>query len=157
MAKIVWHALRLAMGFVFFWAFIDKLLGLGFATTADKAWINGGSPTFAYLKFASKGPFSQCFQAIAGNGFVDWLFMMGLLLVGLALLLGMGVFVAGYSGALMMILMYASAMPPMNNPIIDQHVIYLILLIGIAHFAQGHMLGKWWSKTKLVKKYPFLK
>ena len=49
-------ALRLSIGWVFFWAFLDKLLALGFATgrnpvtgVVDRfsaaAWINGGSPT----------------------------------------------------------------------------------------------------------------
>ena len=37
--------LRLIIGWVFFWAFIDKVFGLGFATTAEKAWLAGVSPT----------------------------------------------------------------------------------------------------------------
>ena len=35
-------ALRIATGLVFLWAFLDKLLGLGYATPTDRAWINGG-------------------------------------------------------------------------------------------------------------------
>ena len=42
---LVWAALRLAMGWTFFWAFADKLFGLGYATGAGKGWIDGGSPT----------------------------------------------------------------------------------------------------------------
>ena len=33
---LVWAALRLAMGWTFFWAFADKLFGLGYATEAGK-------------------------------------------------------------------------------------------------------------------------
>ena len=36
--------LRIALGWVFLWAFLDKLFGLGFATAAENAWINGGCP-----------------------------------------------------------------------------------------------------------------
>jgi len=147
------------MGWIFFWAFIDKLFGLGFASTPEKAWIAGGSPTFGFLKFASKGPLAEFYQGLAGNPVVDWLFMSGLLLVGLALLFGIGVRIAGYSGALLMILIYsAGSLPPKNNPFLDHHIIYTILLVGFALTKSGNCLGfgKRWSETKLVKKYPFL-
>ena len=49
--KIVFIALRLVMGFIFLWAFFDKVFGLGFATTTDKAWIYGMSPTTGFLSF----------------------------------------------------------------------------------------------------------
>src|SRR6266511_711287 len=40
---------RVAVGFVFLWAFLDKTFGLGYATPSAKAWINGGSPTKGFL------------------------------------------------------------------------------------------------------------
>jgi hypothetical protein len=42
-------AARIALGWTFLWAFTDKLLGLGFATEPQNAWIRGGSPTFGFL------------------------------------------------------------------------------------------------------------
>ena len=96
-----WGVLRLGMGWIFFWAFIDKLFGLGFATASGDAWLAGGSPTFGFLNFGAKGPFVEFYNAIAGNVFVDWMFMIGLLAVGLPLLLGIGVKLAGYTGTLM--------------------------------------------------------
>jgi thiosulfate dehydrogenase [quinone] large subunit len=70
--QIALGILRLAVGFIFLWAFFDKLLGLGFSTCFDpqtktinyfcnQAWIKGGSPTFGFLKFATKGPFAGIF------------------------------------------------------------------------------------------------
>ena len=154
-----WGLLRIALGWIFFWSFIDKLLGLGFASAPEKAWIAGGSPTFGFLKFVSRGPVAEIYQGLAGNPVVDCLYMSGLLLIGLSLMFGVGVRVAGYSGAIMMILIYSAGfLPPKNNPFLDHHIIYTILLVGFALTKSGHCLGfgKRWSETKLVKKYPFL-
>lgn len=75
------------MAFIFLWAFVDKTFGLGFTTLAEKSWINGGSPTTGFLTFATKGPMAEFFKGLAGMAVVDWLFMLGLLFVGLTLLL----------------------------------------------------------------------
>jgi thiosulfate dehydrogenase [quinone] large subunit len=154
--RYIWAALRIGMGWLLLWPFLDKLFGLGFATASKDAWIAGGSPTFGYLKFATSGPFASLFQSLAGNPAVDWLFMLGLLFVGLALLLGIGVNIAGYSGAVMMLLLWLSRLPPENNPVLDEHIVYTIVLIGLARVKAGQWvgLGKWWSER--VKGYPFL-
>lgn len=157
--KYLWAILRLGLGWIMFWAFLDKLFGFGFATPPAKAWLGGGSPTLGFLKASSKGPLAPLFQAIAGHPAVDWLFMMGLLLIGLALILGIGVRIAGYSGALMMMLMYAAAfIPPANNPILDDHFIYAIIFLGFTIARPGNTwgLGQWWTGTALVKKFPIL-
>ena len=153
--QIIWLALRFSMAFIMLWAFFDKLLGLNFSTPPDKSWLHGVSPTYGFLKF---GVQNQFFQKFAGSGLVDWLFMMGLLLIGLALLLGIGVRIAGISGALMMFLMWASLFPPKNNPIIDEHIIYIIIFIGLTMIPVGNVmgLGDWWSHTIIVKKFPIL-
>lgn len=154
--RYIWAVLRIGMGWIFLWAFLDKLFGLGFATARENAWLAGGSPTTGYLNFATSGPFTSLFQNLAGNPVIDWLFMLGLLLLGLALILGIGVKVAGYSGALLMFLMWLSHLPPENNPVLDEHIIYLIILIGLARVKAGQVvgLGKWWSER--VTNYAFL-
>lgn len=157
--KYFWAALRLSLGWIMFWAFLDKLFGLGFATLPAKAWLWGGSPTLGFLKASSRGPLAYFFQAIAGHPAVDWLFMMGLLLIGLALILGIGVRIAGYAGALMMLLMYAAAfIPPVNNPILDEHMIYAVIFLGLTVVGAGRTwgLGRRWADTALVKRFPFL-
>lgn len=147
------------MGWIFLWAFLDKLFGLGFSTEADKAWIAGGSPTKGFLTFATKGPLAEFYQSIAGHPFVDCLFMTGLLLVGVSLLLGIMVKIAGYSGALMMVLMYtASALPPETNPILDSHIIYSLILVGFSVSSPGDYLGLGtkWKQSQFVQKYKLL-
>jgi|SRR3989344_1059057 len=159
-SKHILAILRIGMGWILLWAFLDKLFGLGFSTNPDKAWILGGSPTYGFLKFASIGPFASFYQSIAGNPVVDWLFMLGLLFVGLALISGIGVKIAGYSGALIFLLMYtAGFIPPKNNPFLDEHIIYIIIMIGIAITESGQTLGlgKWWASIRFIKRHQFLK
>ena len=151
--------LRIAFGWIFLWAFIDKTWGLGYATTPEKAWLEGMSPTEGFLTHATQGPFAELFQSLAGNVVVDWLFMLGLLGIGVALILGIGLRIAGWSGALLMLLMWLAVLPPANNPIVDDHIIYMLLLILVAlKPAVGeHLgLGSWWKNTSLVKKFGWL-
>ena len=132
MQKIVLIALRLAMSFIFLWAFFDKLLGLGFATTAEKAWINGGSPTTGFLSFGVKGPFAEIFHSLAGVAVVDWLFMLGLLFIGVTLLLNKYVVWGSLAGVVMMSLMWLALLFPENNPIIDEHIVYALVFALLA-------------------------
>ena len=125
----------------------------------ESAWINGGSPTSGFLQFGTKGPFSDFYQSLAGNAFVDWIFMIGLLGVGVALLAGIGVRIAALAGALMLVMMWTAYLSPDNHPVLDDHLVYAAVLAGIAVTGAGTKwgFGKWWSESSLVRKYPFLK
>lgn len=152
-------ATRILLGWTFLWAFLDKLFGLGFATAAESAWLSGGSPTTGFLKFATKGPFADLFSSLAGSAWVDWLFMIGLLALGVALILGIAMKMATCAGALLMALMYAAGfIPPEHNPFVDEHVIYAVVLVLLYHQNAGSYWGlqTTWSKTSLVKRFPWL-
>lgn len=151
--------LRISMGWIFLWAFLDKLLGLGFATKATNAWLAGGSPTSGFLKFATSGPLKTTFEGLSGAAWVDWLFMISLLLLGVALILGIGLRVVSYTGSLLLFLMWLALFPTENNPFLDDHIIYILVLWTLSYSNAGDFwgLGKWWSKTSLVKNYPILK
>lgn len=159
MSKFYLALLRISIGSIFLWAFFDKFLGLGFATVVGKAWIMGGSPTMGYLKNATHGPFAEIFKSMAGNPIVDVLFMFGLFGVGIAFVLGIALRFAAICGALMMALMYMSAFPPANNPLIDDHVIYAIVLLVLAELKSGDTLGfgKMWSKGTIANSFPILR
>ena len=152
----IWVILRLGMAWLFIWPFFDKVFGLGFATTPENAWINGASPTYGFLAMAAKGPFASLYNSIAGNVLIDWLFMIGLICIGVALLFGVGRKLAGYSGALMVFLMWTAVLPPEHNPFLDDHIIYPLILIILAHVKTRFSLTEWWSKQKIVKKYKWL-
>lgn len=166
----IWGTFRVFLGSIFLWAFFDKLFSLGFSTGrmenggidffGPDAWINGGSPTAGFLEFGTKGPFASFFQGLAGNAWVDWAFMLGLFFIGTALILGIGTRLAAIGGVTLLMSMYlASAIWPEHHPVVDDHVMYSIGLIGLAYVGAGRYLGfgKRWEKVGFVKRHPILK
>lgn len=157
--KIVVAILRYVMALQFLWPFFDKLLGLGHTTTPEKAWIRGGSPTVSFLTKSSTGPFQTIFNAIGGKGVTDWLFMLGLLLIGMALILGIGMKIGTISGSILMFFLWASVLPKPGNIFqIDVHVVNILVLLILLFLKAGQVagLGKWWTGTKLVKRLSWL-
>ena len=150
---------RIGLGWILLWAFLDKTFGLTFSTSSEQAWLNGGSPTEGFLQFGTSGPFADWFASMAGLEAVDWLFMLGLGLIGLALILGIGIKVAVATGTLLFLMMWMANLPPQNNPLISDHVIYVIALWAILYSnnEQKLGLGRWWSEQELVKKLPILR
>ena len=156
-ARYALAILRIMFGFYFLWAFLDKTFGLGYATPAAKAWIVGGSPTKGFLS-GVEGPFAGFYNAIAGNAFVNILFMVGLLGIGLALTLGIGMRIAAVTGALLYVLMWTAALPMTTNPILDDHLTGAMTLIVLALTAAGTTwgLGTWWAKQPVVQSHRWL-
>ncbi len=155
----IWQILRFYFSFLLLWAFFDKLFGLGIATKSENSWLNGTSPTSGFLQNAPDGIFASMFNSLSGNPVVDILFMAGLFLVGTCLLLGIGMRIACYSGTLMMLLIYLSLFPPENNPIVDEHIVYIIVFLGLSLRMKSQKFGisEKWSNIKLIKRYPILK
>jgi thiosulfate dehydrogenase (quinone) large subunit len=161
--------LRLALGFEFLWAFLDKTFGLGYATASKDAWINGGSPTKGFLAGANVGPFQGFFRSMSGIAAIDWLFMIGLLGIGLALILGVAIRPAAFSGALLLLMMWAAVWTPAKiaggqpsgstNPIVDDHIIGifgLIVLAGLATWGVSY-LGRKWALLRVIQTHPWLR
>jgi len=159
--KVAWYTLaisRIMVGFVFLWAFFDKLFGLQFATMPDKAWLAGGSPTTGFLKMgvnpdSSLAPF---FNGLAGQAWVDWLFMVGLLGIGLALVLGIGLRIAAATGTTLLVLLWLAQFPLENNPLIDDHLVYAAVIITAAAARREWSIAGWWINLGFVKKNKWL-
>lgn len=161
--------LRLVIGFEFLWAFLDKTFGFGWSTSSTHAWIHGGSPTTGFLSGVQAGPFQGFFNGIAGVTFVDWLFMLGLLGVGLALILGAPLRLAALSGATMLLMMYAASWPfakiaggqPTGsvNPLVDDHIVSIVALVIIGAFAAWSMgpISRRWSALATVRSHSWLR
>jgi thiosulfate dehydrogenase [quinone] large subunit len=158
--------IRVGTGFVFLWAFLDKTFGFGYSTPSSKAWIHGGSPTKGFLSSVNAGPFQSWFNAWAGHTWADYLFMIGLAGIGVALILGIGVRFAALCGTLMVAFMWFAVFPPAKtgaggvatgstNPIVDEHVMDAFALLAIAVFGAGSRfgLGAWWSELPFVSRH----
>lgn len=144
----VFAGLRLLTGFIFLWAFLDKTFGFGYATQSGNGWIDGGSPTKGFLSGVAAGPMESTFHDWAGDAWADWLFMLGLLGIGVALILGIGLRLAAIAGTLMVALMWIAEWPPAKhlsdgspsmstNPFAEYHVVYAVVLIALAAVGAG--------------------
>ena len=161
--------LRICFGLTFLWAFVDKMFALGFHTGYDQAgnldrfgdaaWINGGSPTEGFLAFGADGPFKDFYNNIAGAAWADWLFMLGLLGIGIALTFGAGMRLGVVTGAVLYVLMWSVVLPPLNNPVLDEHLLGALTLVvlGMFHAENTWGLGRWWSRTTLARRFPVLR
>jgi thiosulfate dehydrogenase (quinone) large subunit len=152
-------AIRLSLGWIFLWAFLDKLFGLGHETKSAAAWIHGGNPTLGFLKMGAKGPFASFYHSIAGATWTNWLFMLGLAGIGIALIAGVAMRITAGAGVLMLVMMWSVVLPPENNPFMDDHIVYALVLILLAAIGAGRFvgLGGAWQRLSIVKRYPFLK
>jgi thiosulfate dehydrogenase [quinone] large subunit len=142
--RYVLAGLRLALGWIFLWAFLDKAFGLGRSTPSANAWFS---------------PFEGFYHSIAGAGWADFLFMLGLAAVGVALIAGVGLRIAAVAGGVLLVMMWTAVLPPATNPFMDDHLIYAGLLALLALTAAGDTLGLggWWSRQPLVQRLPWLR
>ena len=161
--------LRISLGFVFLWAFLDKTFGLGFSTPSAKAWINGGSPTKGFLSSVEVGPFQSLFHTMAGTWYANGLFMLSMLAIGVALIAGIGLRIAAGAGVLVMALMWLAEFPldrttadgkpsGSSNPVTDYHFIYGVSSVVLALTYAGHTwgLGRRWALLPFVQKHRWL-
>lgn len=159
-------ALRFVTGFVFLWAFLDKLFGFGYSTPSAGSWINGGSPTKGFLSHVAVGPFASTFNDIAGKPWADWLFMIGLAGIGIAVILGVALRPAAVAGTVLLVLMWvaewplakhtSAGVPSMStNPIVDYHVVYAATLITIAYLGSRYrsFAGAKWLQVPYVQRH----
>lgn len=139
------------MGWVFFYAGISKLLN---PTWSAAGYLNSAQSfkaVFAWFATPSVLPV------------VNFLNEWGLLLIGLSLLLGIFVRLSSVFGVALMALYY---IPALNFPyagktgfLVDEHVIYTIVLLALANLRAGRAWGleEWCSKLKICARYPALR
>lgn len=164
---LAWTALRLLLGWSFLWGFLDKMFGLGFATCrasdsssidffCEASMIQGGSPTYGYLNFATDGSHTgDLFSWMAPTApdainLADIGFMAVLLLGGLGLMLGIAIRTSAVGGALLMLFMFlAGDVWPTNNPVNSSHVIEMVAFLGIAAANPTRWSLNSWAKRNL--------
>jgi thiosulfate dehydrogenase [quinone] large subunit len=155
--------LRIATGFIFLWAFLDKTFGLGYSTPRAAAWINGGTPSQGFLKSpAVVGPFKSFFATIASPT-TDILFMLGMLAIGVAVILGIGLRISAVAGTIILLFMYLAEWSfgpnaASTNPVVDYHIIFALSLIVVAVLSAGDSwgLGRSWKRLPVVAHHRWL-
>ena len=134
--------MRLALGWLFFYAGLTKIL--------DPQWSAGG-----YLKSAKTlAGFYQWLANPALLPLVNFINEWGLTLLGAALILGLSIKWASYILAGFMLLYY---LPALNFPIVgehsflvDEHIIYILALLLLAKLSNKSdwSITKLWAKKK---------
>ena len=155
--------LRIATGFIFLWAFLDKTFGLGYSTLPANAWIRGGTPSQGFLNSpAVIGPFKPFFAAIASPT-TDVLFMIGMLAIGVAVILGIGLRISAVTGTVILLFMYLAEWSfgpnaASTNPLVDYHIIFALSLIVVAVLSAGDGwgLGVAWKRLPVVQNHRWL-
>lgn len=145
--------LRIVMGWTMLWAGIDKL----------REGLDGLQPKWSaqgYLQFAihEDNPFRDMFIDMAGSGTVDFLVVWGLTLTGIGLLLGLFLRLSAFFCAVMMTMFWLSAWQGWfkleHGWVVDDHLVYVVLLFGLGAFGAGRILGldKRIEKSAFVQK-----
>jgi thiosulfate dehydrogenase (quinone) large subunit len=165
-AEVAIAALRIGTGFMFLWAFLDKTFGWHYMTQPAKAWIHGGSPAKGFLSSVAAGPLTSTFHHMAGQAWADWMFMLALLGIGVALMLGIGLRAAAVAGVVLVTLMWLAVYPPAQhltggapsgsvNPFVDEHVMDALALIAVGVLGAGSRfgLGRLWARLPFVERH----
>lgn len=125
-------ALRLLLGWFMFFAGLEKVL--------NPTWTAQG-----FLSNAKTFPdFYAWFALPMNTWWVDPLNAWGIMLVGVALLLGVSVRIASWAGFLLMILYYfpQNIFPSVpHGYIVEEHIIYAAVFVLVALHEPSHHLG----------------
>jgi thiosulfate dehydrogenase [quinone] large subunit len=137
--------MRIVMGWVLFQGGVTKLITYLDADPANN-WTAAGFLTNAV---PAGNPLTGLFASMAGNPLIDMLNMWGLTLTGLGLLLGAFVRWNAFWGAVMMLFYWLAALeggllaglPLAHGWVVDDHLVYAVLLFGLGAFGAGRILG----------------
>jgi thiosulfate dehydrogenase [quinone] large subunit len=146
--KVILVLSRLGFGWLFLYAGATKVL--------NPSWSAAG-----YLKSAHTFPgFYEWLASPAILPLTNLINEWGQVLIGLALIIGIGVPVAACAGALMMLLYYFPILqfpyPNAHSFLVDEHIIYILGLLLLAAFRAGAVWGlasSSWAKG-IAARYP---
>ena len=149
--KISLFLLRISLGWFMFYAGITKVLNSG--------WTAAG-----YLQTAKTLPaLFAWFASPANIGWVNFVNEWGLTLLGISLILGIAVRLSSILGVGLMALYY---LPILTFPIVgahgyivDEHVIYTLVLVFFAVIRAGQYYGLevWCAKLPICSRFPKLR
>lgn len=140
--------LRLATGWLMFYAGVTKI--------TNPAWSADG-----YLKGAKTFPaLFDWFLQPSILPFTNFVNEWGLTLLGVSLILGIGVRLSSILGFFLMLLYYFPILdfpyPNVHSYIVDEHIIYALVLLVLATFRAGRVGGleNWCAKLPICARFP---
>jgi len=124
--------LRVLLGWHFLYAGLTKLLNPG--------WSASG---FLLHGIPEGNPIPQFWPYLADNWLwlIDPLNAWGLTLIGIGLIVGGAVRWCAFWGSIVMLFYWAASLPLANSILIDDHIIYVVILFGLGAFGAGRYLG----------------
>ncbi len=148
---------RIIFGWMFLWAFFDKMFGLGFETPAGSGFIDGGSPS-SFAVYVTDGLFKDFYLSIAGNGFIDILMMLGIIALGVSLTFGIASKLGTIGSVAFFLIMFSMHIPPTDNPLVDYHILYAFAIVAVYYLGGFRKLSLHdkWKSLKIVKRFPIL-
>lgn len=137
--------LRVVMGWTLFQGGVTKLVTYLDADPSNN-WTAAG---FLANAIPPGNPLMGLWSSMAGSPLIDMLNMWGLTLTGLALILGAFVRWSAFWGAVMMLFYWAASLqggllaglPLAHGWVVDDHMVYAVLLFGLGAFGAGRILG----------------
>ncbi|WP_148413155.1 DoxX family protein [Haloferax sp. KTX1] len=137
--------LRVVMGWTLFQGGVTKLVTYLDADPSNN-WTAAG---FLANGIPEGNPLMGLWGSMAGSPLIDMLNMWGLTLAGLAIILGAFVRFSAFWGAIMMLFYWAAALeggilaglPLAHGWVVDDHIVYAVLLFGLGAFGAGRILG----------------
>lgn len=128
--------MRLSIGWIMFQGGLTKIM--------DPTWTAAG-----YLNNIPAGNPFGFWSMMAGVPMVDMLVTWGLLLTGLGLIFGALFRWSAFWASVMNLMFWASSLegglmqglPIAHGWVIDSHIVYIMLLFGLAAFGAGRILG----------------
>lgn len=155
--------MRLVMGWTLFQGGVTKLLTY-VDGNPDNNWTAAG---FLLNAIPEGNPFAGAFAAMAGNPLIDALNVWGLTLCGLGLLLGAFLRWSAFWGAVMMLFYWTASLtggllaglPVAHGWVVDDHLVYAVLLFGLGAFGAGRILGvdAYLEDLQVVEDNPWLR
>ena len=155
--------MRVVMGWTLFQGGVTKLVTY-LDANPENNWTAAG---FLANAIPEGNPLMGMWGAMAGSPLIDMLVMWGLTLTGLGLLLGALVRWNAFWGAVMMMFFWAASLqgglaaglPLAHGWVVDDHLVYAVLLFGLGAFGSGRILGldKIIEKMSFVQRMPWLR
>jgi thiosulfate dehydrogenase (quinone) large subunit len=141
---------RVAVGIIFLWAGLEKLLGpepfdaSGFLTHATGGTLGWPFVTGTAVEGTIYNPTHDFWVSLAGNSavmsIVNFLVVFGEIGIGVALILGLFTRFAGAMGTLMMVLFFFAAWN-FTNGIVNQHLTYALVCATLTGIGAGRYYG----------------